>query len=99
MLGKFNVVGVAGVSCIIGSNGFSNTGNSGSNKDILLIAFCKLANALCAERKGFASPIFAAFSSNACCISGYIFIGLNKLFTTEATSTFESLSVEFLKPA
>ena len=29
MLGKLSVVGPSGVSCIIGCNGFSNTGNSG----------------------------------------------------------------------
>ena len=81
-LGRLNVCGVKGVSCVIGSRGFSNTGNSGSNKDTLLIAICKLASALCAARKGFASPIFAAFSANACCISGDIFIGLNKLNKT-----------------
>ena len=33
--GRFNAVGVIGVSCIIGSKGFWNTGNSGSDKDKL----------------------------------------------------------------
>ena len=74
ILGKLNVCGVKGVSCVIGNRGFSNTGNSGSNKDTLLIAICKLANALCAARKGFASPIFAAFSLKAEITSGDILV-------------------------
>ena len=31
--GKFNDVGVAGVSCVIGNNGFSKNGNDGSLKE------------------------------------------------------------------
>ena len=64
--GKFNVCGVAGVSCVIGSSGFSINGNSGSNKDVLANCCCMLPSAVSAPSKGLGSPIFAAFSANAC---------------------------------
>ena len=52
MLGKFNDVGVAGVSCVIGNNGFSINGNSGSNKDTLLNCCCMFPNAFNAPING-----------------------------------------------
>ena len=74
--GKFNVFGVTGVSCALGSSGFSMKGKAGSNKEVLANCCCILARELKAPIKGFGSPIFAAFSANALCISVDIFIGL-----------------------
>ena len=61
MLGKFNDVGVAGVSCVIGNNGFSKNGNDGSLKLTVLISFesCEITGN--ASNNGFVAPIFAAF--------------------------------------
>ena len=96
--GKFNDVGVAGVSCTIGNNGFSINGNSGSNKEVLANCCLILASALSAPINGLGSPIFAAFSANACCISGDILIGLNIFCSIDPTSTPDNLSVEVLNP-
>ena len=65
ILGRFNDVGVTGVSCIIGSKGFSNTGNSGRLKLKESICCCKESSAETACSKGSEAPIFAAFSANA----------------------------------
>ena len=35
--GKFNALGVTGVSCALGNSGFSKNGNSGSVKDVVHI--------------------------------------------------------------
>ena len=96
--GKFNVFGVTGVSCALGSSGFSIKGKAGSNKDVLANCCCMLARTTCADKNGFTSPIFAAFSANACCISADIFIGLKILLFIAPTSTPESLSVAELNP-
>jgi hypothetical protein len=82
------------VSCIIGTNGFSINGNSGSNKDVLANCCCIFPSAVNAEINGLGSPIFAAFSANACCNSDDIFIGLNIFCSIDPTSTPDNLSVE-----
>ena len=65
IVGKLSVVGPSGVSCMIGRNGFSNTGNSGSVKLTLLNCASKLAIVSPAASNGSLAPIFAALSDIA----------------------------------
>ena len=98
ILGKFNVCGVAGVSCVIGNNGFSINGNSGSNNDVLANCCCIFPSAVSAEINGLGSPIFAAFSANACCNSDDIFIGLNIFCSIDPTTNLTSTETALLSP-
>ena len=93
ILGKFNDVGVAGVSCVIGNNGFSKNGNDGSLKDIILMSAdnCEITGN--ASINGFVTPILAAFSANAFLTSSDNVIGLKILFLTELTSMLDNLPV------
>ena len=93
ILGKFNDVGVAGVSCVIGNSGFSKNGNDGSFKDTCPICACNCEMAGNAVINGFVTPILNAFSANACCTSFDNSMGLNMLFRTVLTSIADNLSV------
>ena len=93
ILGKFNDVGVAGVSCVIGNSGFSKNGNVGSSKETILISPESCVITGNASVKGFTTPILAAFYANACNTSLDNSIGLNTLFLTELTSMSDNLPV------
>ncbi len=92
ILGKLSVVGPSGVSCIIGCNGFSNTGNSGRFKLKSANWLSKSAITSAALSKGFATPIFAAFCSKALYISLETLYGLKIFSSIALTSAPETLS-------
>ena len=97
--GRFKLVGVSGVSCMIGIKGFSNVGSSGKVNENSANWDCNSAMASKASVKGLATPIASAFSAKALWTSSETVSGLNTFWSIEFTSTPESLSKELYKPS